>query len=116
MMKMFSRGLAHPLRRLHIGCHYQNHQKGNTGDGIIIFYSTGNERKGITMEQETKTTRVRANFTTSAKGIAQVDITTEAETVEEMNKLLYDAITSVEQTLEAKSIQMAHKQAKRLED
>ena len=68
------------------------------------------------MEQETKTTRVRANFSVGAKGIAQIDITTEATTVEEMNALLNDAINSVEQTLEAKSIPMAHKQSRKLED
>lgn len=42
--------------------------------------------------------RVKGNFTTTAKGLAQIDVTAEASTAEEMGKLLkagYDEIVSV---------------------
>ena len=69
------------------------------------------------MEQETKTTRVRANFSTNSKGQASLDITAEAPTVEEMETLLSNAIDSVEKTLTDKKIVMIHKaSATKLED
>lgn len=61
------------------------------------------------MEQETKTTRVRANFSTNSKGLAQLDITAEAPTVKEMEELLSQAIDSVEKTLSSKKIEMIHR-------
>ncbi len=69
------------------------------------------------MEEETKTTRVRANFSTNSKGQAQLDVTCEAPTVEEMQSLLSQAIDSVEKTLTDKKIEMIHKPSiKKLED
>lgn len=61
------------------------------------------------MEKETQTTRVRGNFSQSAKGVAQLDITSEAPTVEEMKSLLGEATDAVISVLEERKIPVAHK-------
>ncbi len=61
------------------------------------------------MEEETKTTRVRANFSTNSKGQASIDVTCEAPTVEEMSSLMTNAIDSFESILTEKQIPMIHR-------
>ena len=60
------------------------------------------------MDKET-TTRVRGNFTQTAKGIAQLDVSTEAETVEIMLQLMDTATDGLIALLEEKGITVAHK-------
>lgn len=60
------------------------------------------------MERETLKTRVRGNFTTTAKGLAQLDITAEAETSAEMETLLNEAFEVVMGLLKKNSIRAAH--------
>lgn len=63
-------------------------------------------------------TRVRANFTTNSKGQASIDVTAEANTPEEIQELLSQAVDVVENVLTNKHIEMIHKTAKavKLED
>jgi len=60
------------------------------------------------MERETMNTRVRGNFTTTAKGLAQVDITAEAETTEEMGKLLAEGFDAVMKVIKDNNIKSTH--------
>lgn len=63
------------------------------------------------MEEEnvnTSTTRVRMNFTQTAKGLGQLDITAEAPTVEEAKKMMADAIDEMRSIFKEKGIEEAH--------
>jgi hypothetical protein len=60
------------------------------------------------MEKEVATTRVRANFTQTAKGIAQLDITAEAPTVKEMKDLLSEAFDAIMDVLKSKEVPVSH--------
>jgi len=51
------------------------------------------------MEEVVSQTRVRMNFTTNAKGFAQMDITCEFPTVDESAKALDDAIKAMRKVL-----------------
>ena len=53
------------------------------------------------------TTRVRMNFTTTAKGLAQLDITAEAPTVEETSKLMSEAVPALRKILDENGIKEA---------
>lgn len=53
-------------------------------------------------------TRVRGNFTTTAKGLAQLDITAEAETPDEMGKLLAEGFTAVMKVVKDNNIKATH--------
>lgn len=55
---------------------------------------------GISLEQQ----RVRMNFSTNAKGFAQMDITCEFPTVEESKIAMNDAIKSLREVLSANGI------------
>lgn len=52
-------------------------------------------------------TRVRMNFTQTAKGLAQMDCTAEAPTVEEASKMMNDTIDALRKILEEKGIKEA---------
>lgn len=52
-------------------------------------------------------TRVRMNFTQTAKGLAQMDCTAEATTVEEASKMMNDTIDALRKILEEKGIKEA---------
>ncbi len=56
------------------------------------------------------TTRVRMNFSQSAKGNAQMDITAEAPTVEEASKLMNEAIPALRKALADNGIKEAGKE------
>lgn len=53
------------------------------------------------------TTRVRMNFTQTAKGLAQLDVTAEAPTVEEASKLMSEAVPALRKVLEENGIKEA---------
>lgn len=60
------------------------------------------------MEETTvSATRVRMNFTQTAKGLAQLDCTTEAPTVEEASKMMSEAVEALRKILEEKGIKEA---------
>lgn len=52
-------------------------------------------------------TRVRMNFTQTAKGLAQLDCTAEAPTVDEASKMMNDTIDALRKILEEKGIKEA---------
>ena len=54
----------------------------------------------LTLEQQ----RVRMNFSTNAKGMAQMDITVEFPTVEESKTAMSDAIKALREVLAANNI------------
>jgi len=63
------------------------------------------------MEEENdsvSTTRVRMNFKQTAKGAGQMDITSEAPTVEEAKKMMADAIDEMRAIFKEKGIEEAH--------
>lgn len=51
------------------------------------------------MEKDVVTQRVRMNFTTNAKGLAQMDITVEFPTVEESKDAMDKAIVALKEIL-----------------
>lgn len=57
--------------------------------------------------EQTSLTRVRMNFTQTAKGLAQLDCTAEAPTVDEASKMMNDTIDALRKILEEKGIKEA---------
>jgi len=53
--------------------------------------------------------RIRANFTQNAKGIASLDVTVEAGSVEEIKEYMGKATDEVVKLLEQRQIQVSHK-------
>ncbi len=53
------------------------------------------------------TTRVRMNFATTAKGLAQLDVTTEAPSVEEAGSMMDKAIDSLRGIIASKGFKEA---------
>jgi hypothetical protein len=62
------------------------------------------------VEKVTPTTRIRGGFSQTSKGVAQLDITSEATTAEEMRLLLADGMDAVMGELTKRGIPLAHKQ------
>lgn len=57
---------------------------------------------------ETTNKRVRINLSETAKGLVQLDITAEFETVEETKKALADAIDAAREVIKEKGLQEVH--------
>lgn len=56
------------------------------------------------------TTRVRMNFTQTAKGLGQMDVTAEAPTVAEASGMMSEAIDSLRKIFDEKGIKEAGKE------
>jgi hypothetical protein len=61
-------------------------------------------------ETQLPTTRVRLNFTQTAKGLGQMDITAEAPTLEEAKSLMSNAIDEMRAIFKEKEIKEAGKE------
>ena len=55
-------------------------------------------------EVNTSTKRVRINLSQTAKGLVQLDITAESENVEELKKMLSEAIDSAREVIKEKGM------------
>ncbi len=62
-------------------------------------------------EEATVTTRVRMNVTQSAKGIAQIDCTAEAPTVEQSRDLFAKAIAAAQEEVRKAGLKLANEAA-----